>query len=251
MNLAEALRLGDEELVSFVGAGGKKTAMQRLVGEASHRDVTVGYTTTTHTPPPDGFPHVVVSPNELPGALVDRETPIAFAAKQVENPERADEKIRGYDPSVADSVFESGLFDWLLVKADGARGREFKAPGQNEPVVPKTSTVVSVVASVRAVGSPLDSPTVHRPDRVAAIAGRDIGTTLTPDVMGTVLASHDGGLKNVPDGATVVLLVNKADTPTLRERARDIVSATFERTDRFSHGLVTSFETETLETVES
>lgn len=251
MDLAEALGLGDAELVSFVGAGGKKTAMQRLVGEAAHRDVTVGYTTTTHTPPPDGFPHAIAAPDELPGALADRGTPVAFAAERVESPERADEKVRGYDPSVVESVFESGPFDWLLVKADGARRREFKAPGQNEPVVPETSTVVSAVASVRAVGSRLEAPTVHRPDRVAAIAGRDVGTTLTPDAMGAVLASRDGGLKNVPDGATAVLLINKADTPALRRTARDIVAATFERTDRFSRGLVTSFDTGTLETVEN
>lgn len=251
MDLADALQLGDEELVAFVGAGGKKTAIQHLVGEGAHRDVAVGYTTTTHTPPPDEFPHLIVGPNELPGALSERGTPIAFAAERVEQPARADEKVRGYDASVVESVFESGLFDWLLVKADGARRREFKAPGQNEPVVPDTSTVVSVVASVRAVGAPLESPIVHRPDRVATIAGRDIGTTLTPDTMGAVLASRTGGLKNVPDGATAVLLINKADTPSLQDTARDIVAATFDRTDRFSHGLVTSFDTGTLDTVEN
>lgn len=251
MDLSGALGLDGRELVSFVGAGGKKTAMQRLASEASRQEAPVGYTTTTHTPPPDGFPLVIVGPDDLPEALVGHETPVAFAGDRIQNPKRADEKVRGYAPSVVDSVFKDAVFDWLLVKADGARRREFKAPGSKEPAIPETSTSVIVVASVHAVDSHLEAPTVHRPERVSAITGLDVGATLTPEAVAAVLANDNGGLKDVPDEATVMLLVNKADTPTLQATARDVVSAAFDRTDRFSRGLVSSFETDTVETVEN
>lgn len=251
MDLSRALGLDDRELASFVGAGGKKTAIHRLATEATRHDLRVGYTTTTHTPPPEDIPLVIAGPEALPDALIDRDPPKAFASERVENPDRAHEKVRGYDPSIVDSVFTGDVFDWLLVKADGARRREFKAPGPNEPVVPETTTTVVVVASVQAANSRLAAPTVHRPEQVASITGLDVGATLTPDAIGTVLASDDGGLKGVPDGATAVVLLNKADTPALRETARDVVSAAFERTDRFSRGLVSSFETETIEAVEN
>lgn len=250
MDLSGALGLSGTEHVSFVGAGGKKTAMRQLVGEATRRDYTAGYTTTTHTPPPDGFPLLIAGPEELPEALAGHEAPVAFASERVDSPERADVKVRGYDPPVVDSVFESGRFDRLFVKADGARRREFKAPGENEPVVPETSTAVTVVASVQAAGSELEAPTVHRPERVAGITDCDVGTTLTPEAVGTVLASDEGGLKGVPDEATAVLLVNKADTSALRATAREVVSTALSLTDRFARGVVSSFETETLETVE-
>jgi probable selenium-dependent hydroxylase accessory protein YqeC len=250
MNLSGAIGVNDRELVAFVGAGGKKTAMHRLAREASKQDHTVGYTTTTHMPPPDGFPLVLAAPDELQAALVGHESPVAFASERVKNPKRVDEKVRGYDPSVIDSIFEPDVRDVVLVKADGARRREFKAPSSTEPVIPDASTVVVVVASVRVVGSPLEAPSVHRPERVSAISDLPINFPLSPEAVGTVLASENGGIKDIPDGATAVLLVNKADSSTLRKTAREIVSVVFERTDRFSRALVSSFETGTLDVVE-
>jgi hypothetical protein len=125
MNLAGALGLGERELVAFVGAGGKQTAMSALAEAAGGRRV--GYTTTTHMRPPE-FPLVIARQQELRDRLADSPDAVAFAAERVESPSRATSKVRGYDPAVADALFEAGTFDWLLVKADGARRREFKAP---------------------------------------------------------------------------------------------------------------------------
>lgn len=240
MDLAGALGLGDRELVSFVGAGGKKTAMGRLVEQAEARDLRVGYTTTTHTPPPADLPLVIAAADELPDGLGDRSA-LAFAASEVPDPARADRKVRGYDPGVVDRLFRSGAFDWLLVKADGARRREFKAPGPDEPPLPRSSTHLVPVASVKAVGRPLDAETVHRPRRVAAITGLDPGDAITPEAVGTVLASREGGLKRCPDRAVVVPLVNKADTDEERDTARRILARTFDASERIRRGVVTSF----------
>lgn len=242
MDLAAALGLDDRELVAFVGAGGKKTAMAHLVEAAGERGLSVGYTTTTHTPPPEDLPLVLAEAGSLPDALAGGETPVAFAAERVSDPERAAEKVRGFDAGVVGRLYESGRFDWLLVKADGARRREFKAPGPDEPVIPGTATHVVPVASVRAVGEPLDAPTVHRPERVAAIADVEVGDAVTPAVVGRVLASAEGGLKNVPGGATATPVINKADTPRQRDLAREAVRSALAGSDRLDRGLVTSFE---------
>ncbi len=248
MDLARALELSNRELVSFVGAGGKKTAMARLVGRATVRDLRVGYTTTTHTPPPEGPPLVVSAPGDLLGSLGDR-TPVAFAASEVPDPDRADRKLRGYDPSVVDRLHRSGRFDWLLVKADGARRREFKAPGSDEPPLPGETTQLVPVASVKAVGRPLDQKTAHRPERVAAITGLDPGDVITPEAVARVLASPEGGCKRCPAGATVTPLVNKADSDQERETAGRILAYALDGSDRIDRGLVTSFRAETCEVV--
>jgi probable selenium-dependent hydroxylase accessory protein YqeC len=264
MDLADALELGARELVAFVGAGGKKTAMGRLVETGVARDRWVGYTTTTHTPPPDDLPLLLASPQELADALASeapptRRTespaasdsadgerplpePLAFASERVPDPDRADEKLRGFEPSVVDEVFGTGWFDWLLVKADGARRREVKAPGPDEPQIPDAATVVVAVASVTAVGKPLTEAVAHRPERIAAVTGLERGAALTVDALATLLASPAGGRKGVPAGAAVVPMVNKADTPAARETAREVVAGALERTDAFEQGLVTSFE---------
>lgn len=249
MHLADALGLDGRALVAFVGAGGKKTAMRRLVRTARARDRTVGYTTTTHTPPPPDLPLVVTGSDDVLSALEPVETPVAFASERVADPDRADAKVRGYDAATVADVFESRRFDWLLVKADGARRREFKAPGPAEPVVPPAATHVVAVASVRAIGEPLAAETVHRPERVAAITDTAVGEPVTAATVGAVLASDDGGLKGVPADARAVPVVNKADTPALRDRARDAVTVAIERSSRIEYGLVTSFEEEFCEVV--
>jgi probable selenium-dependent hydroxylase accessory protein YqeC len=241
MDLAGTLGLEGGELVAFVGAGGKKTAMARLVEQAGTHGLRVGYTTTTHTPPPEDVPLVLAGAADLPEALAEAGSPVAFAAERVPDPERAAEKVRGFDADTLDRVFASDEFDWLLVKADGARRREFKAPGPGEPVVPAATTHLVPVASVRAVGRPLDAPAVHRSDRVAAIADVGVGDTVTTETVGRVLAHEAGGLKGAPAGARVTPVVNKADTLEQRAQAREAVRAALASSDRLDRGLVTSF----------
>jgi len=248
MDLASALELGDREMVAFVGAGGKKTAMGALAETARERGLTAGYTTTVHTPPPPEIPLVVDStPDEA--ALAGHGPVVAFAAERVADPQRASEKVRGYAPAVLDRAFEAAWVDWLLVKADGARRREFKAPGPDEPVVPPRATHVVPVASVQAVGEPLDTPTVHRPERVAALTETAVGEPITPRTVGRVLASDQGGLKGVPEDAAVTPLVNKADTPALRKQGRAVLRIAIEEGERIDRGLVASLENGGIETV--
>jgi len=252
MDLAGALDLNpdDRALVAFVGAGGKKTAMGRLVETARERGLTVGYTTTTHTPPPAGLPLVLTGQDAPAAALPDPDATgseaLAFAAERVTDPDRAAEKVRGYDPAVLDDLFGTDRFDWLLVKADGARRREFKAPGKHEPAIPAAATHVVPVASIRAAGTPLDSETVHRPERVAAITGTALGEVVTAETVGTVLGSQAGGLKDVPTDATPIPMVNKADTPTLRDQAREAIRVALGESSRIERGIVTSFQSKYL-----
>jgi probable selenium-dependent hydroxylase accessory protein YqeC len=112
----------------------------------------------------------------------------------------------------------------VLVKADGARTREFKAPGDREPRIPRGVDTVVPIASVHAVGKPLSADHVHRPERVAAIADRDRGDPIRPVDVARVLASERGGLKGVPDGATVVPVLNKVDDADLRAIATEIAT---------------------------
>lgn len=250
MNLSNTLGLDNREFVSFVGAGGKKTAMQRLRTEGNEQERLSLYTTTTHMPPSPDIPLVVGSAEECTAELLTREESLAVAKRWISNPRRVEKKVQGFDAETVDHFFEYDLVDWLLVKADGARRREFKAPGPAEPVIPLKTTLVVVVASMQAVGEPVSSPTVHRPGRVAAIGGIDEGDRLTPAVAGKVLASTRGGCKQLPDTARAIVLLNKADTAEQRELARTVLRSTFEHTDRFSLGVISSFRQNTLDSVE-
>ncbi|EMA05497.1 probable selenium-dependent hydroxylase accessory protein YqeC [Haloarcula vallismortis] len=249
MHLAAALGLGSSAAVAFVGAGGKKTAMGQLTVEGADKGYDVGYTTTTAMPPPPDLPLTLTGPDEWRADLKAHDPPLAVAREDVADPARVDRKVRGFEASVVEQLSSAGLFDWLLIKADGARKREFKAPGDREPVVPNTASHVVPVASVAAVGEPLTTAVVHRPERVADITGLKMGDTITPEAVGTVLTHPDGGLRNAPAKASVIPLVNKADTETQERIATDVLTHALSQTARCSLGVITSFASNVCEVV--
>lgn len=220
MDIVEALSV--RGLTCAVGAGGKKTTLYAL-GNALDRAVV---TATVRIPIFD--PHVarVVLTDDPVGAVEGTEQwPIGVV------PEReGDDRYRGYDREAVAAL--AARVDYpVLVKADGARMREFKAPGEREPRLPKTADTVVPIASVHAVGQSLDGEVVHRPERVATLAGIDPGDEITPEVIARVLASPEGGLKDVPEETTAIPLLNKVDDASDERIAREIAHEIHDQAD--------------------
>ncbi len=97
----------------------------------------------------------------------------------------------------------------VLIEADGARMRPFKAPAEHEPVIPFETTVVVPVVGADIFGKPLDDAHVHRASLAAELAQVPVGAMVTPLVAAFALMHPRGGLKNIPPGAHVVPLINK------------------------------------------
>jgi molybdenum cofactor cytidylyltransferase len=116
----------------------------------------------------------------------------------------------------------------LLIEADGARGRSLKAPGLHEPVVPPFVDLVVPVAGLDALGAPLDSARVHRPEQAGRLLGLRRGELIDARHVAALLAATKGGLKGVPPGAEVRALLNKADSPARLDGGREVASAALE-----------------------
>ncbi|PAU84601.1 putative selenium-dependent hydroxylase accessory protein YqeC [Halorubrum salipaludis] len=219
----------------LVGAGGKKTTLYALADRLDRAVLTA----TVRIPIFDREVAAVRVTGDPVSALDAIEG--ADAAEVANGPEDAfplglvpererDDRYRGYDPAVVDEI--GAAHDGpVLVKADGARTRLLKAPNDREPQVPAGADRVIPVASVGAVGEPLTAETVHRPERVAAIADAAVGDEITPELVGGVLAHERGGLKGIPDGATAVPLVNAVDDADDEATAREIARVVHERAD--------------------
>ena len=208
-------------VTAVVGAGGKKTTMATLAGRLDGAVVTA----TVRIPIFDSWvERVVVTDDPRSAVESTNDRPLGVVPEQ-ERPDR----YRGYDIQTVDELADIDVP--VFVKADGARMRDFKAPSDREPQIPSKASTVIPVASAHVVGEPLDDEHVHRVDRVAALTGRDPGDTIRPRDVATVLASPDGGRKGVPDGATVVPLINKVDDADLEATAREIAAEIVERAD--------------------
>lgn len=213
-------------VVAVVGAGGKKSTLFALAGELGQTVVTA----TVRIPPFEGQVERLVVTDEPVSALEDNTVwPLGLTPGREEGRDR----YLGYDTGTVDDLGEAADVP-VLVKADGARTRWLKAPAEDEPQVPSSSSVVVPVASVKAVGEPLSEQRVHRPERVADLADVDVGEPLTPQTVVTVLTHTEGGLKNVPADARVVPLLNMVDDPGLESTARAIADQLVEhpRIDR-------------------
>ena len=221
MDLVTALS-ADEGLVCLVGAGGKKSTLYALAARSERAVVTA----TVRIPPfEEHVATVETTTRPVEAAAAATEWPLGLVPER----ERAD-RYRGYDPETVARLADAHDGP-VLVKADGARAREFKAPGDREPQLPGTADVVVPVASARVVGEPLTEAAVHRPERVAAITDLSAGDPVTAAAVGRVLASDRGGRKGVPEGATVVPLVNKVDDADHEAVAREVAAAVHERAD--------------------
>ncbi|WP_323190175.1 selenium cofactor biosynthesis protein YqeC [Halostella sp. PRR32] len=207
----------------LVGAGGKKTTLYALADRIDRAVVTA----TVRIPIFDRHvAEVVVTDDPADAVRTADRWPLGLVPER-----KREDRYPGYDPETITAIAAADAADAVLVKADGARTREFKAPNDREPQVPPSADTVVPVASAHAVGKPLTSEYVHRPERVAAITGRDEGDEIRPVDVAAVLASDDGGMRGVPDGATAIPVINKVDDEELAAVAGDIAAEVLARSD--------------------
>lgn len=203
--LADSLGIGSNELVAFTGGGGKTTLLLRLGRElAGEQPVLLTTTTKLGLHQTDDF-GIAWSLDDVGRAVAGNPGRPVFVLSG-----RDDHKVRGLQPAEVDGLFESGVAPFVLVEADGSRGRPLKAPADHEPVVPASATLVVVVVGSDAVGQPY-SAAAHRPAAAAALTGAGVGDRITADAVAEVVASPAGGLKGLPEGARVVVAITKVD----------------------------------------
>lgn len=222
MRFATTLKIQRGDVVAFVGGGGKTTTMFALAGELVADGWRVLTTTTTMIAPPrpEDNSLLVLSPERrkahslVEEALGDRNH-VTLATQHL--PEQ--NKLLGVPPDWIPGL--ASMVDVVLVEADGAKMRPFKAPAAHEPVVPPEASLLVPVVGIDAVGKPLSSETTHRPERISRLSGLPLGAEITPQVIAQVLAHPDGGLKGFA-GGRVVPLINKVGSTEELTLAREI-----------------------------
>ena len=219
-------------LVCCVGAGGKKSTLYHLAAAHPGR---VGVTATAHI---EHFPRtfvggvVVAEAPELltkVTALAATERCVAFA-----HPCELPGRHLGISFEELAAVRAVCNFELCVVKADGARNRILKAPAAHEPAIPPATDTVIACVSARAIGAPLTAQLAHRPERIATVAGLNLGETVRPEHLGRLLASPEGALRGV-GRAHVVPLINMVDNAELDVLATQAAEIALALTDRFDY----------------
>ena len=205
MKLAEAFDLQDGDIVAFVGAGGKTSALVGLGTEleAAGRRVLATTTTRIGRDQLDAMPACKTFPSAMSPALIETSR-FTFVYDHLS----ADKAI-GLRRDQFSQLIACVAFDFCLVEADGARMLPLKAPKAHEPVIPPQTTLVVPMLSLSALGKPLTEDNVYNAGFIAERYGYRLGDPVRPEWLARLLQDDAMLLKSVPAGARVIPLLNQ------------------------------------------
>ncbi|UCD58369.1 MAG: putative selenium-dependent hydroxylase accessory protein YqeC [Candidatus Hydrogenedentota bacterium] len=208
------LPLDEGGVLSLVGAGGKTTFMLSLARELAAAGNTVLTTTTTKIlmPAKEQSTSMVISADPVQviakaGNLLHRYRHITAAREHL----ASQGKLAGFEPDVINRLWETKMFRWILVEADGAAQRPLKAPASHEPVIPPCSTLIVAVVGLDVIGKSLDDRWVFRSQLYSQMTGVPPGSPVTERSVATMILHDKGLMKGCPSDARRYVLLNKAE----------------------------------------
>ena len=221
MKLWQAFEITRGEVVAFVGAGGKTSLLVGLGYELAEAGWRVLATTSTS-----------LRRDQL--SLFPRAMPYDADARHISEALSDDGLVLLYD-EVRNGLVSGPAEEWtrrlldsvdsdvLLIEADEADGLPFKAPLPSQPRIPPETSLVVPVASLDALGVPLDDEHVYNPAAMIDRFGFVENSPVKSPWLAQVLRDEQLGLKDVPPGARVVIFINRTpERGYLRGRARMI-----------------------------
>lgn len=201
-----------ERVIAIVGAGGKTSLMFLLAKAFLQTGKKVITTTTTRIQHPDRgqSPRVVLLQESDFFDKLERELAL-YHHVTIARHLLPENKLAGLSPEKLEQIFSQSSADRLITEADGARCLPLKAPGDNEPVVPRQPEVFISLLGLDCLGNPLTDATAFRPEKIASITGLHLGDEITVEAVASLAIHPQGMLKGCPKQARSIVFLNKTD----------------------------------------
>ncbi len=214
--MIDRLHLPQRGVISLVGAGGKTSLMFCLAKEIAGSGKTVLTTTTTKIFMPEPEQSCVTIVENSVENLLKESKPFLgryahLSAGREQDPTTG--KLKGFDPGQIGQIWKAGLFDWIIVEADGARRKPIKATASHEPVVPNVTTHLILVTGLDSVGKKLNDSNVHRADIFSHNTGLEPGQSINEQAIFTSIALETKKAAAQCHPVFTAVFLNKADFP--------------------------------------
>ncbi|NLX62497.1 MAG: putative selenium-dependent hydroxylase accessory protein YqeC [Tissierellia bacterium] len=189
------------EVISLVGGGGKTTTLYTLANELKEIGHKVLVTTTTAIYSPEGgYDYYFLK--DLENDYNPIEGSITVLGSRIKNG-----KLLGLSLDKMADIIDRKLFDFILIEADGAKGKPIKAPASYEPVVPEKTCKTIGIIGLDALDKRIED-IAHRPEIFIRITDKQLTDRVDEDaIIRCVL--HEKGLFKGAYGERVLIL-NKA-----------------------------------------
>ncbi len=191
MDMLDYFAERNSRIISFVGAGGKTTAMYTLAAAFAARGLKTLVTTTTHIEMPD---KMLWAKNEEEVRRLWQSGSYAVVGTEPGAEGAEIKKITGLSEPERSLYFD--MAEVVLIEADGAKRMPCKVPAAHEPVILKECDTVIGVMGIRSVGRPLRE-VCFRLEEAQKSFGCHPDERLTPELAAEFLASDLGTKKNV------------------------------------------------------
>ena len=223
-SLAGAIGLSGRGVVSLIGAGGKTSLMFKLAKELAGAGFSVLTTTTTRIffPDKEQSPHTVVAASDdelLAGITTAKESFAHFCAGTKEDQKSG--KLIGLRPETVDRIWKEGLFDVIIVEADGSKQLPLKASADHEPVLPVSTSHLAHVTGLDAMGQTIEKA-VQRPELFMVQWDLEPGTILTESHLANSILREIQKADGLCRPLVNTVILNKADTAREEMQGRRI-----------------------------
>ena len=227
MDASKIFESSDRKVVCLVGAGGKKTTMYAL---SQSLPGTVALSSTTHMYHYDSkYVNRLISVKNQDYLAFEKEAGKvhAFFGEKIHK-----ERVSGLNEEVLRNIWNSGNYDTMIIKADGARARLIKAPGVGEPLIPSFADYVIPIFSIKVVGRKLDSSIAHRIDQLSRVMKIEPGEVIQDKHVISLMTSEAGFLKHT-EGKQIIPIINMVDSKVDEQVALRIAEKALALTNSF------------------
>ena len=231
MDVSKIFEGSHRKVVCLVGAGGKKTTMYAL---AQSLTGTVALSSTTHMYHYDSkyVDRLICIKNQDYLAVEKEISKVhAFFGEKIQK-----ERVSGLTEKALRNIWNSGNYDTMIIKADGARARLIKAPGPGEPLIPSFADYVIPIFSIKVMGRKLDSSIAHRIDQLSQVMNIEPGEVIQEKHVLSLMTSEGGFLKHAK-GKQIIPIINMVDSDVDEQVALHIAERALALTDRF-HSII-------------
>lgn len=208
--LTDLLPLSKREIISITGGGGKTSLSNYLARELQGQGKAVISTTTTKIFPPRMEKDEILLYTSQPGWLnkldeIFRNNMMAHIAVEI----MSNGKLKGITLELCNEILYKSNVEYLIIEADGSKGKPLKAHNRYEPVVPENTNFFIAVIGLDCLNKRLDDDICHRKEIFCSLLNCSPGELISIDLIYKLFNHSEGYLKSLPKKARALVFINK------------------------------------------
>ncbi len=210
LSLSRCLSINKPSVTAFYGGGGKTSLIYTLAGELSSQGKKVLITTTTKIFPYTDLKTVFIEDNRVDEKNIDlhfKEGKPIVTGQRLLN----DGKIEGFNIKTIANLKASNNY-YILVEADGAKGKSMKGHAEYEPVLPDCADLIIPVVGADIIGASIAEKNLHRVNIFRKTICRGYGTEFVDEQLTACAYAYMIKLGSVmAPRARIKAVLNKSD----------------------------------------